>query len=259
MSSALLSTRSFHFSAAGRPTSGTSDSHAGGRGKRAAADAASGKSRRRPALVAIELMASESGSSTRNSRSSVIRVTAAQRRPPKADCNRLMRGHVAITNVAAHTVAARKGRRTRKETTIRPTIDRTASVVRVRSNGFVTIRHSNAGTPGAAEQRGTIQSSRPNTQSENVVFNPISIPSVADGRAPMPLQRRLAIVARPPTAKSDRSSRPATPARFTLSVVRRRSRYSLYCLYRQCRDQACKQDTGKSDYDGEKPGQSLSW
>ena len=115
----------------------------------------SGKSRRRPAWVAIELMAIESGSSTRNSRSSVISVTAAQRRPPKADCNRRMKGHVAITNVAAHTVAARKGRRTRKETAIRPTIDKTASVVRVRSNGFATIRHSNAGPPGAAEQRGT--------------------------------------------------------------------------------------------------------
>ena len=45
----------------------------------------------------------------------------------------------------------------------------------------------------------------------------------------------------------------------SLSIVRRRSRYSLYCLYRQRRDQACKQDTGKSDYDGEKPGQSLLW
>jgi hypothetical protein len=40
---------------------------------------------------------------------------------------------VAITSMVAHTVAAKKGRRARKAATIRPTINRTASVKRVRS------------------------------------------------------------------------------------------------------------------------------
>ena len=33
----------------------------------------------------------------------------------------------------------------------------------------------------------------------------------------------------------------------------------MHCLHRQRGDQAGKQDTGKSDYDGEKLRQGLSW
>ena len=86
----------------------------------------------------------------------------------------------------------------------------------------------------ARSRRATERARVPNTNSGNVVFSSRSRPSAVAGRGPLfVLQRGVAIMAN------------------SLSVVRRRSRDSLYCLHRQRRDQAGKQDTGKSDYDGE--------
>ena len=84
-------------------------------------------------FATIVLMLSQIGMISTNSKTSVITRTAMPRRLPAKCCTRSISGHVAMTNVTAHMVAGRNGRSTQKVAAMRPPMNSTDSVERVRS------------------------------------------------------------------------------------------------------------------------------
>jgi hypothetical protein len=81
----------------------------------------------------IVLIAHQSGATKSNNMPTDIINTAGARRPPKALCKAISQGHVATTSMVDQTVAARKGRSTHRDNANNPTIQKTASVLRVKS------------------------------------------------------------------------------------------------------------------------------
>ena len=114
-----------------------SDSQDGGGGTRK--PGASDKASKAGACEAIELIAIDNGIITKRRSTSVIAVTAAQRRPPSDRSSLLISGQLGNTSVAAHTVEAAKGLITRNEKAIRPPMNKIANIVRVRSFELVFI------------------------------------------------------------------------------------------------------------------------
>jgi len=84
-------------------------------------------------LARIVPMASQNGATNRIRRTPVMAVTARLRRPHNRASTRRMIGHVAITRVAAQTIAGRNGRRIHRQMTTKPAMKKTPSVVRPRS------------------------------------------------------------------------------------------------------------------------------
>jgi hypothetical protein len=78
-------------------------------------------------------MAHQSGATNSNNMPTDIIKTAGARRPPKVFCNMISQGHVATTSMVDQTVAARNGRKTQSDNASKPTIQKTASVLRVKS------------------------------------------------------------------------------------------------------------------------------
>ena len=66
-------------------------------------------------------------------------MTASQRRPHSIACTRSMSGHVATTIMVAQITAGRNGRKIQNEVAMSPTMQSTASIVRVRSRRLVVM------------------------------------------------------------------------------------------------------------------------
>jgi hypothetical protein len=79
------------------------------------------------------LIAHQSGATKSNNMPSDIINTAGARRPPKVFCKAISQGHVATTSMVDQTVAARNGRKTQSDSASKPTMQKTASVLRVKS------------------------------------------------------------------------------------------------------------------------------
>src|SRR5690349_2546819 len=85
------------------------------------------------AFSTIVAIAIDSGTTNASSNVPIIAITAIQRRPQRCACTSSMSGQVATTIIEAQIVAAMNGRRIQKQAAIRPTMKRTANVVRARS------------------------------------------------------------------------------------------------------------------------------
>ena len=78
-------------------------------------------------------MASQNGTISTSSKASVITTTAGERRLPVKRCTFSISGQVAMTRVTAQMIAGRNGCITQKLAVIRPPMNSTTRVVRVRS------------------------------------------------------------------------------------------------------------------------------
>ena len=202
MSSVLLSTRLFHFSATGRPTSGTSDSHAGGGGMRAAdatlrqinktaglsSDRADGHRKRNQ---------HEEQQKQRHQRNGGPATTAESRLQPSHEgpCGNHQRGR---PHCRRQEGPHNKKRNDNQADNRQDGKRRARQVERFRYHR--TLQRWNA-----RSRRATERARLPNTDPGNVVFSSRSRPSAVAGRGPLfVLQRGVAIMANP------------------LSVVRRR-------------------------------------
>ena len=84
-------------------------------------------------------IANVSGTTRTHRSKSVITATASERLPHSHACTEIMRGHVATTIVAAHTIAPINGRKIHIEDPISVTMKSTASTPRVMSRWISAI------------------------------------------------------------------------------------------------------------------------